>query len=447
MKDVFISYSRKDMDIADIICAAFDKANISYFIDRQDIGIGHPFAEIAKAIKECTLFLYLGSRNAYVSKYAPKEINYAVLHKPQNNILPYLIDDTPMPDELEFLLCDYNWRTRREHPIEPVLINDLLDLLGRESGNKQTSSKSSQENERYVVCLVDGGHSKLQVVKTIKETFSLGLKEAKDIVDSASCDLPFELSLREVEDVTNRLKEAGAKVTVSALHDQQIVPDKFVIRLLNTGPNKLQIVKTLKENLNIGIKEAKDRADAAPCDIPQEFSLSTAASITQLLRYYGAVCAIKSLRVSKANEGKYYIELLDDAKQYVSGLEVISNRISFSRDSLIDYQMYTPCILPILLDANNAVSLERAAKQNGAAMRLIQRTPKNTEIKFKLLAPGVNKLQVAQYLRENLKIDLAKAKEYVDKAPIIVGSAKDFETTKWFADGLRELGAMVSLQF
>ena len=38
--DVFISYSRKDTPITDQICAAFDRAGISYFIDRQGIGGG-----------------------------------------------------------------------------------------------------------------------------------------------------------------------------------------------------------------------------------------------------------------------------------------------------------------------------------------------------------------------------------------------------------------------
>ena len=35
--DVFISYSRKDTNIANRICQALDKANINYFIDKQEI--------------------------------------------------------------------------------------------------------------------------------------------------------------------------------------------------------------------------------------------------------------------------------------------------------------------------------------------------------------------------------------------------------------------------
>ena len=38
--DVFISYSRKDTEVADKICSALDRAGLSYFIDRQGIGGG-----------------------------------------------------------------------------------------------------------------------------------------------------------------------------------------------------------------------------------------------------------------------------------------------------------------------------------------------------------------------------------------------------------------------
>lgn len=146
-KDVFISYSRKDMVIADELCNALDRVNISYFIDKQDIGVGHPFAEIAQAIKECTVFVYLGSGNAYKSKYAPKEINFAIKHKNKNSILPYLIDNTPLPDELDFLLCDYNIRTKVSHPIEPQLIDDLLNLLNRKNEFLQDEKSQNPKNE------------------------------------------------------------------------------------------------------------------------------------------------------------------------------------------------------------------------------------------------------------------------------------------------------------
>ena len=42
-KEVFISYSRKDSDVANRICGAFDNAGISYFIDKQGLAGGFEF--------------------------------------------------------------------------------------------------------------------------------------------------------------------------------------------------------------------------------------------------------------------------------------------------------------------------------------------------------------------------------------------------------------------
>lgn len=130
--DVFISYSRKDMAVSDKICAAFDAAGISYFIDRQGIGGGMEFPEVlARNIIDSEKFLFLASKNSYESKFTNSEITFAFNKKSKESILPYLIDDTPLPLGLEFVFCNINQRNIKEHPIETVLVADLLNMLGR----------------------------------------------------------------------------------------------------------------------------------------------------------------------------------------------------------------------------------------------------------------------------------------------------------------------------
>lgn len=129
--DVFISYSRKDMEIADKICQAFSRAGISYFIDRQGIGGGMEFpAVLAKAIKESKVFLYLASKNSYNSKFTQSEIVYAFNKKQKQDILPYIIDGSALPDELEFTFSAINWRQMDRHPIDTIL-NDILMKTGK----------------------------------------------------------------------------------------------------------------------------------------------------------------------------------------------------------------------------------------------------------------------------------------------------------------------------
>ena len=90
--DVFISYSRKDTAVADKIVKVFEKARITYFIDKQGIGGGLEFpAVLAKAIRESRVFLFLASKNSYESKFTQSEIVYAFNKKKKQDIIPYII--------------------------------------------------------------------------------------------------------------------------------------------------------------------------------------------------------------------------------------------------------------------------------------------------------------------------------------------------------------------
>ena len=143
--DVFISYSRKDTAIADRICAAFDWAGISYFIDRQGIAGGLEFPDVlAEAIENSRLFLFMASENSYQSKFTNNEVLYAFNEKPHNSLLPYIIDGSRMPRSLRLTFASINVRNITEHPIDPVLVDDVLRLLGRQRRTQATSSSSTK---------------------------------------------------------------------------------------------------------------------------------------------------------------------------------------------------------------------------------------------------------------------------------------------------------------
>lgn len=142
--DVFISYSRKDTNIADRICKAFDDVGIVYFIDRQGIGGGVEFPDkLADAIVNSSAFLLLGSNNSYNSPFTKREVTFAFNKKRGEQMLPYLIDNTPLPSGLELVFSSINWRNIKEHPIETVLVDDILRMLGRtRPAPKAPASKS-----------------------------------------------------------------------------------------------------------------------------------------------------------------------------------------------------------------------------------------------------------------------------------------------------------------
>lgn len=148
--DVFISYSRKDTAIADKVCAAFDRVGIRYFIDRQGIGGGFEFPRVlAENIIGSQLFLLLASENAYASKFTTNEIVFAFNKKPKQSILPYIIDGSSLPLDLEFTFAGINWRNINDHPIDSVLVADILKLLGR--GVVVNTSENSVTVKTYKV--------------------------------------------------------------------------------------------------------------------------------------------------------------------------------------------------------------------------------------------------------------------------------------------------------
>ena len=77
------------------------------------------------------MFLFVGSRHSYKSKFAVAEVTYAFKKMEQDRILPYLIDDSDMPDTLDFLLTAVNRRRMDTHPIDTVLIQDIKNILGK----------------------------------------------------------------------------------------------------------------------------------------------------------------------------------------------------------------------------------------------------------------------------------------------------------------------------
>ncbi len=70
----------------------------------------------------------------------------------------------------------------------------------------------AEEQTAFDVMLTAAGSSKLAVVKLVKSLTGLGLKEAKEMVDSAPTALKEGVSKEEAEDLKKQLEEAGASV-------------------------------------------------------------------------------------------------------------------------------------------------------------------------------------------------------------------------------------------
>jgi large subunit ribosomal protein L7/L12 len=66
----------------------------------------------------------------------------------------------------------------------------------------------------FAVLLTEVGDKKINVIKAVREVTSLGLKEAKDLVEAAPSTIKEAVSKEEAENIKKKFEEAGAKVTI-----------------------------------------------------------------------------------------------------------------------------------------------------------------------------------------------------------------------------------------
>lgn len=71
---------------------------------------------------------------------------------------------------------------------------------------------AAEEQTEFTVILKEGGAKKIQVIKVIREITSLGLKEAKDLVDGAPKTVKEGVTKAEAEELKKRLEDQGAVV-------------------------------------------------------------------------------------------------------------------------------------------------------------------------------------------------------------------------------------------
>jgi len=71
-----------------------------------------------------------------------------------------------------------------------------------------------EEKTEFDVVLTSFGEKKINVIKVVRAVTGLGLKEAKDVVDSAPSNVKEAVSKDEAEDVKKQLEEAGASVEI-----------------------------------------------------------------------------------------------------------------------------------------------------------------------------------------------------------------------------------------
>ena len=82
-------------------------------------------------------------------------------------------------------------------------------------GGGAAAAAPVEEKTEFTVTLTEVGGNKINVIKVVREVTSLGLKEAKDLVESAPKAIKEAIPKDEAEAIKKKFEEVGAKVTIS----------------------------------------------------------------------------------------------------------------------------------------------------------------------------------------------------------------------------------------
>jgi len=90
----------------------------------------------------------------------------------------------------------------------------MMGAMPGVGGGGAAPAEAPEEQTSFDVILASAGDKKIQVIKAVREVTTLGLKEAKDLVDNAPQPVKEGVNKEEAEQLKAKLEEQGASVTI-----------------------------------------------------------------------------------------------------------------------------------------------------------------------------------------------------------------------------------------
>ena len=109
-------------------------------------------------------------------------------------------------------LKDLNDRIKEEFGVAAMA--PMAVAAAPAAGDGVTTAAAEEEKTEFNVVLKDFGANKINVIKAVREVTTLGLKEAKDLVEAAPTNIKEGIEKAEADSVKAKLAEAGATVDI-----------------------------------------------------------------------------------------------------------------------------------------------------------------------------------------------------------------------------------------
>jgi large subunit ribosomal protein L7/L12 len=165
------------------------------------------------------------------------------------------------------------------------------------------AAPAAEAKTTFDVVLTAAGANKIGVIKEVRAVTTLGLKEAKDLVDGAPKPVKEGVTKDQAEAMKKKLEEkwgvsAAAPVALAAAPAAGAAPaaeakTTFDVVLKETGANKIGVIKEVRAVTTLGLKEAKDLVEGAPKTVKEGATKEEAEEIKKKLEEAGAKVELK----------------------------------------------------------------------------------------------------------------------------------------------------------
>ncbi len=134
-----------------------------------------------------------------------------------------VVDTTNGVDETVEIPAEFKALVEQVEKMSVLELHALVKVLEKRFGvsaaavavaGPAAGGAAAEEQSEFTVELTEAGAQKIAVIKVVKEVLSLGLKEAKDMVDAAPAVVKEGMKKEDAEALKAKLEEAGAKVTL-----------------------------------------------------------------------------------------------------------------------------------------------------------------------------------------------------------------------------------------
>jgi len=143
------------------------------------------------------------------------EVGAADQHKSIRNVENTMADLQQLEDQIVSLsLLDAAQLVKKLEERLGVSAAAAAPVMVAGGGAAAAGAAAAEEKTEFTVVLTSAGANKINVIKAVREVTSLGLKEAKDLVDGAPKTVKENVSKEEAETIKKKFTEAGATVEV-----------------------------------------------------------------------------------------------------------------------------------------------------------------------------------------------------------------------------------------